>query len=1063
MASSGWDAISDDGQPPIDFAGTDAELWKHLPTLVDGVTKRAVNDNTQLVALYQYQSPRSEVDNQLLKNLTGVSRPQVPCQLVLSNDERLPPKVGMDECPYELTLSFNKLLLAPVVRLTCSFLRISMPETRHIPHDVVIEWHFNDYDGPGTGITDYTHDMSTSLITFTAGPATCTGVSKLELDAHRLRDEAATIFTVLKTFLEPGRKSRTIRLKGFELTAEAKDELAKVSSRLPSGSGTLLPSIGPKIPEYATFGNQSTIHCSKEGMRKISAMLRADNKHPMVPLDCINTFSTVKEAAVQLAYSAVAAEAESREAMKLWAKVYHKATIFTVESFAVLGVRFGEFEKLGSVNDDLLYRLPKEMSVKVLFRDPRSGQSVQVKAVLMETVAELPAHDAFFRIISVSKKYFGNGGEGSSGRRQDYFDVKFVPTYISATYTAQLSTVGQLQNPSNQRWHKVLLNQVHDALDIVDLTKPKEPGAAISPHVRRVAEEWLAKWMQWNQEQLAVIRGIKAAKGGCIVVMGPAGTGKTLLQQALSIYFYLLGFHVLALAPANSNVDHLAVQLGKIKSREGLPIPLKFMRMFPSVRDFITPEDDNITNPEFKKHNLEHFYDLLSALDERENDKTGARQYGLVQAVLHAAEHNTHSLNRRLRSEAGRALGEPVNGWDILREFIAKWKTGGMSREELRAGCDAGVMDTYRMAYSQCRAHLIGRNRFMLATTGNCKASELRQNWYAETAEWGLKRVGVIVFVDEAAKDVEVNVWNGVMCEQWSHGVSGIIMLGDDKQLKPTNTCSTGKVNFNAFNHRLDIPLPCRLVEEGFPHYPLREQRRMHESISRFPNREFYNNKLRDGPGTDLPLDLKFPRLSATLKSIVAQCMPNNQERGTYTRNATDADIRLHWIEVTGERIRHPATKSITVKEHVQVFFKKILPRLVQCFRLMGKRLEDHLMIICAYSYALHEYQDEIRMLLRRNKAYTQSDMPRILTVDASQGQEATMVIFDGSCQHRDVLGFVNDDGRCNVAITRAKEVFWMVGGKMEIKDRRNIAAKSATLVKYKNELELMGKCHRFA
>ncbi|KAK4888950.1 hypothetical protein LTR27_012230 [Elasticomyces elasticus] len=1050
--ATGWDAVSDDGGEPIDFTGTDAELWKHLTTLVDGATKRAITEATQLVALYQFQNPKAEVDNQLLKNFTGVSRPQVPCQLVLADDKRLPPKMGTDEHPYEMHLGFNKL--------------ISMADTPNIPHDVVIEWHFNDYDGPGTGITDYVHDMSTSFISFTAGRATSTGVSKLECDAHRLRDEEKAVFTVLKSFLEPGRNSRTLRLKGFELTTEAKDELAKISSRLPSGSGTLLPSIGPKVVEYAAFGEHpQSIHCSKQGMRKVAQMLRGDNKNPMVPFECSNTFSTVKEAAVQLAYSAVAAEAEAHESMKLWAKVLHQAKIFTVESFAVLGVRFRHFQKLGSISDDLIYRLPKELSVKIHFRDPRSGKQVEVKAMLMETVAELPAHDAFFRIISVSSRYFGDG-ERPHGGRQDYFDVKFEPTYISATYSAQLSTISQLQLSRSQRWHKILLNQVHDALDTVDMTKPKQAGASISPHVRRVAEEWLANWMQWNQEQLAVIRGIRAAKGGCIVVMGPAGTGKTLLQQALSIYFYLLGFHVLALAPANSNVDHLAVQLGKIKEKGGLAIPLKFMRLFPSVRDFMAEAPAEDDQSAYVKHNLEHFYDLLSALDERENDKTGARQYGLVQAVLHAAEHSTHKLSRRLRTDTGKIVGEMVNAWDILREFITKWRSGGMSREDLRAGCDPEVMAKYRMAYSQCRAHLIGRNRFMLATTGNAKASELRENWYAATDEWDTKRIGVIVFVDEAAKDVEVNVWNGVMCEQWSHGVSGIIMLGDDKQLKPTNTCSTGKVKFNAFNHRLDIPLPCRLVEEGFPHYPLREQRRMHESISRFPNREFYKGKLRDGPGTNLPLDLKFPGLSMTLKSIVAQSGMSGlgfAARKLYTTEATDADVRLHWIEVVGERIRHSATKSITVKEHIQVFFKKILPRLVQCFRLMGKRLEDHLMIICAYSYALHEYQDEIRMLLRRNKAYTQSDMPRILTVDASQGQEATMVIFDGSCQHRDVLGFVNDDGRCNVAITRAKEVFWMIGGKMDLKDNRNNLAKTATVVKYKSELARMNKVHPFA
>lgn len=52
-------------------------------------------------------------------------------------------------------------------------------------------------------------------------------------------------------------------------------------------------------------------------------------------------------------------------------------------------------------------------------------------------------------------------------------------------------------------------------------------------------------------------------------------------------------------------------------------------------------------------------------------------------------------------------------------------------------------------------------------------------------------------------------------------------MLIRDRQLKPVNTCSTGKLQFNAFSERLDIPLPCRLVREGFPYVSLKEQQRM--------------------------------------------------------------------------------------------------------------------------------------------------------------------------------------------------------------------------------------------
>lgn len=158
---------------------------------------------------------------------------------------------------------------------------------------------------------------------------------------------------------------------------------------------------------------------------------------------------------------------------------------------------------------------------------------------------------------------------------------------------------------------------------------------------------------------------------------------------------------------------------------------------------------------------------------------------------------------------------------------------------------------------------------------------------------------------------------------------------------------------FNPFADRLDIPLPCRLVREGFPCHRLLEQRRMNAAISAFPNREIYKGKLRDGVGTDATLDMKMPGLSLTLRSIIADFAFREPDVAkSYRITATDADVRLHWLEVKGERVRHPATKSICVKEHVDAFFK-FLPRLQAFFKFAGKRVDEHLMVICAYSYAV--------------------------------------------------------------------------------------------------------------
>ena len=55
----------------------------------------------------------------------------------------------------------------------------------------------------------------------------------------------------------------------------------------------------------------------------------------------------------------------------------------------------------------------------------------------------------------------------------------------------------------------------------------------------------------------------------------------------------------------------------------------------------------------------------------------------------------------------------------------------------------------------------------------------------------------------------------------------------------------------------------------------------------------------------------------------------------------------------------------------------------------------------------------------------------------------------------------VADPGRVNVAITRAKEVFWMIGGSMNIKFACNVERQLFLLTQYKRELQRAGKCHK--
>lgn len=113
----------------------------------------------------------------------------------------------------------------------------------------------------------------------------------------------------------------------------------------------------------------------------------------------------------------------------------------------------------------------------------------------------------------------------------------------------------------------------------------------------------------------------------------------------------------------------------------------------------------------------------------------------------------------------------------------------------------------------------------------------------------------------------------------------------------------------------------------------------MHWAIAKFANDNFYDGKLRNGPGADNLLDDVKPGFKRVLEEILGGVERDEQ------------DIRLAWIQVNGERRR--TNMSMLVQEHVDVFFKYIFPKLLQYFSQFTDKkdkMESNVMIICAYS-----------------------------------------------------------------------------------------------------------------
>lgn len=73
------------------------------------------------------------------------------------------------------------------------------------------------------------------------------------------------------------------------------------------------------------------------------------------------------------------------------------------------------------------------------------------------------------------------------------------------------------------------------------------------------------------------------------------------------------------------------------------------------------------------------------------------------------------------------------------------------------------------------------------------------------------------------------------------------------------------------------------------------------------------------------------------------------------------------------------------------------------------------------------------------------------------------MIIVDGSMRFSNTMGFMRDPGRSNVAMTRAKNVLWILGGSLEkLHPERPALGPLAPFVKLKEKLQKMGQVHKF-
>ncbi|KAH0687926.1 hypothetical protein KY290_016580 [Solanum tuberosum] len=246
-----------------------------------------------------------------------------------------------------------------------------------------------------------------------------------------------------------------------------------------------------------------------------------------------------------------------------------------------------------------------------------------------------------------------------------------------------------------------------------------------------------------------------------------------------------------------------------------------------------------------------------------------------------------------------------------------------------------------------------------------------------------------MVVIDEAAQLKECESTIPLQLPGLRHA----ILIGDEKQfpaMVQSKICEKAEFGRSLFE---------RLVILGHKKHLLNVQYRMHPKISLFPNNEFYEKKIMDGPNVTAAIyEKRFLKgdIFGSYSFINLSSGNEEQDERHSTRNKAEAFV-------VAEIVANLHKESISSKQKVRVAC--ISPYKAQVFaiqQILGKK-----------------YSTDVKSDFSVN----------VRSVDGFQGgEEDVIIIFTVRCNGNGSVGFLSNLQRGNVTLTRARYCLWILG-----------------------------------
>ncbi|CAM0870528.1 unnamed protein product [Alopecurus aequalis] len=244
-----------------------------------------------------------------------------------------------------------------------------------------------------------------------------------------------------------------------------------------------------------------------------------------------------------------------------------------------------------------------------------------------------------------------------------------------------------------------------------------------------------------------------------------------------------------------------------------------------------------------------------------------------------------------------------------------------------------------------------------------------------------------VLIVDEAAQVRECEL----VIPLRLHWLKHVVLVGDDCQLSAmvkSQVCKEAGFGTSLFG---------RLVMLKFEKHLLNIQYRMNPCISLFPNAQFYERKILDGSNVLSPRYNKdytcLPFGSYTFINVT-DGREDKEGAGNSRRNMVEVAVVLHLIET-----------------------------IFRCWKSTCQRLT--IGVVSPYSSQV----DAIKGTLGKKYNTCDGFHVRVKSIDGFQGEEDDIIILSTVRSNgRGVVGFLADNQRTNVSLTRAKHCLWIVG-----------------------------------